>query len=83
MKYTYKTKGTCSSAIEFDLNNNIVTNVHFYGGCDGNLKALSRLVEGATTEEIETKLAGITCGWKKTSCADQLAQAVREARNSQ
>jgi len=82
MRYSYKTKGTCSSKIEFDLEDNIVSNVRFTGGCDGNLKAISRLIEGSTTEVLETKLAGITCGWKKTSCPDQLAQAVREAKNS-
>jgi len=79
MRYSYRTKGTCSSKIEFDLDNDIVTNVHFTGGCDGNLKAISRLVEGSSASEIENDLAGITCGWKKTSCADQLAQAVKEA----
>lgn len=82
MRYSYRTKGTCCSKIEFDLDNGIVTNVQFIGGCDGNLKALSRLVEGATAEDIEQKLAGLTCGWKKTSCGDQLVQAIKEAKNS-
>ena len=79
MRYTYKTQGTCSSKIEFDLNNNIVTNVTFTGGCNGNLKAISKLVEGMSVDEIGKKLAGNTCGFRSTSCADQLAQAVKEA----
>ena len=79
MHYTYKTKGVCASQIEFDIENNIVKNVKFYGGCNGNLKAVSLLVDGMSVEEIEQKLAGNTCGFKSTSCADQLAQAVRQA----
>ena len=80
MEYTYKTSGVCASQIKFEINNNIITNVRFYGGCDGNLKAIGTLVEGMTVEEIEGKLKGNTCGWKTTSCADQLAIAVREAK---
>lgn len=83
MKYTYRTKGTCSSQIELELDGNIVHNVKFSGGCDGNLKAIPALVEGCTVEEIERKLAGITCGRKQTSCADQLAKACRAALNQQ
>ena len=79
MKYEYRTKGTCSQMISFELDGNIVKNVSFYGGCNGNLKAISALVDGMTVEEIEKKLKGNTCGFKKTSCADQLAIAVREA----
>ena len=79
MKFTYKTKGVCASEIEFDLNGNIVTNVSFKGGCNGNLKAISKLVDGQTVESIVSKLAGNTCGYKPTSCADQLAKAVKEA----
>ena len=81
MQYQYKTQGTCSQAIQFDLEGNIVKNVSFYGGCNGNLKAISKLVEGMTVEEIEEKLAGNTCGFRPTSCADQLAKAVRKALN--
>jgi len=79
MKYEYKTKGTCSQAITFEIENNIVKNVSFYGGCNGNLKAIATLVDGMSVDEIEKKLKGNTCGFKKTSCADQLAIAVREA----
>ncbi len=79
MKYTYKTNGVCSSAIDFDLNGETVTNIRFFGGCDGNLKAISKLLEGKTVSEIESKLLGNTCGGKQTSCADQLAKAVRKA----
>lgn len=83
MKYTYKTKGTCSSHISFNIDDGIVTDVLFAGGCNGNLKAIAKLVDGMTVEEIETKLKGNTCGFKDTSCADQLAQAVRQAKDSQ
>ena len=79
MKYTYKTKGTCSSQIQFDIDGNVITNVKFTGGCNGNLKAISKLVDGCTVEEIEKKCSGIQCGMKSTSCADQLSKAVREA----
>ena len=79
MEYTYKTNGTCSSKIEFEVENGIVKNVRFTGGCNGNLKAVSTLVDGMSVSEIEQKLAGNTCGFKSTSCADQLATAVRKA----
>lgn len=80
MRYTYKTENTCSQIIEFDLNDNIVTNVKFLGGgCPGNLQALPRLVEGLTVEEIVKKIGGIICGMRATSCADQLARAVKKA----
>lgn len=83
MRYTYKTKGTCAYEISFDLNGNVVRNIRFSGGCNGNLKAISKLVDGMTVEQIESKLRGNTCGRRPTSCADQLARAVREAYNSQ
>ena len=79
MHYEYKTKNTCSRSISFDLDGNVVTNIKFNGGCDGNLKAISKLLEGSTVEEIESKLLGNTCGPRPTSCADQLAKGVREA----
>ncbi len=81
MRYEYKTENTCSQAIRFDINGNVITNIEFVGGCDGNLKAISKLLEGAAVEEIEGKLLGNTCGRRPTSCADQLAKAVREAYN--
>ena len=83
MHYDYKTQYTCARKISFDLEGNTVRNIEFYGGCNGNLKAISKLLEGATVEEIEEKLSGNTCGGKPTSCADQLAKAVREAYSEQ
>lgn len=83
MSYVYKTKGTCSSQISFDLDGDIVKNIKFTGGCNGNLKGIASIVDGFTVEEIVDKLSGITCGYKKTSCPDQLAKAVAEAYNSQ
>ncbi|MBE7022355.1 MAG: TIGR03905 family TSCPD domain-containing protein [Ruminococcaceae bacterium] len=79
MDYTYRTGQVCSMMITFHIEGNVITNVAFMGGCDGNLKAISKLVDGWTVEQIEEKLAGNTCGSKSTSCADQLARAVREA----
>ena len=79
MSYLYKTKGTCSTQIEVDLDGNIVKNVKFTGGCHGNLQAIPRLVEGMTVEEVERRISGIRCGMKSTSCPDQLACALKEA----
>lgn len=83
MKYTYKTQHTCSSSISFDINDDVVTNVSFTGGCNGNLKAISKLVDGMTADEIASILAGNTCGFRNTSCADQLAKAVLKAKAEQ
>lgn len=79
MRYEYKTKDTCAQVISFDIDGNVITNIEFYGGCNGNLKAISKLLEGATVDEIEGKLLGNTCGRRPTSCTDQLAKAVRKA----
>lgn len=79
MLYSYKTKGTCSTRIDFELDGNIVRNVIFTGGCHGNLQAIPRLVDGLTVEEIESRVKGIDCRGRGTSCADQLAQAIRKA----
>lgn len=79
MKYTYKTKSVCSSRISFDLDDGIVTNVEFTGGCNGNLKAIGKLTEGMEAERLIELLSGNTCGFKSTSCADQLANAVKLA----
>ena len=79
MKYTYKTKGTCSTLIELELEGNVVHNVKFTGGCNGNLQAIPRLVEGLTVEEVESKIKGISCNGRGTSCGDQLGRACREA----
>lgn len=83
MHYIYRTRNTCSMAIEFDINGDVITNVRFHGGCNGNLKAISILVNGMTVDEIEQKLRGNLCGNRPTSCADQLAIAVRQAYNEQ
>jgi uncharacterized protein (TIGR03905 family) len=82
MSYTYKTKGTCSTQIELELDGDVVHNVKFTGGCDGNLKAIPALVEGMTVDEVEKRISGIHCGFKNTSCGDQLAKACREAYNA-
>ena len=79
MRYTYKTNSVCAVQINFDINDDKITNVEFLGGCNGNLKAISKLVEGMSVSEIENKLKGNTCNRKTTSCADQLAIAVRKA----
>ena len=79
MRFQYRTQNVCSQIIYFDLNDNVVTNIEFYGGCNGNLKAISKLMNGKTVEEIEESLTGITCGSRPTSCTDQLAKAVRAA----
>ena len=79
MKHMYKTEGTCSQMIAFDLVDDKVKNIVFFGGWNGNLKAISKLVDGMSVDEIESKLLGNTCGPKPTSCADQLAKAVRQA----
>ncbi len=81
MEYNYKTRDVCSMFIDFDINDDVITNVRFTGGCNGNLKAISKLVNGWTVDKIEEILAGNTCGRKSTSCADQLAKAVRQAYN--
>lgn len=79
MVHTYQPRGVCSMRIEFELDGDVVRDIRFTGGCDGNLKAIAKLCEGMSVDEIEDKLAGNTCGWKNTSCADQLATAVRKA----
>lgn len=80
MEYTFETENTCAKAIRFTLKGDIVTNVEFLGGgCPGNLQALPKLIEGMTVKEIEEKIGGIICGRRQTSCADQLAKAVRKA----
>ena len=78
MQYEYKTKGTCSQRIFFDVENGKVQNVQFVGGCNGNLKGISALVEGMSVEEVISRVEGIRCGMKSTSCPDQLAQALKE-----
>ena len=79
MRYSYKTTGTCSQVINFNIEGNVITDIEFIGGCNGNLKAVSKLCDGMTVEEIEGKLLGNQCGMTGTACADQFAKAVREA----
>ena len=82
MRYEYLTQGVCPSKVAFDLEGETVHNVQFTGGCNGNLKAVATLVDGMTVDQINDKLAGNTCGFKKTSCADQLCQALVHARDT-
>jgi uncharacterized protein (TIGR03905 family) len=77
--YNYLTKGVCSSEINFDIVNNKVSNVSFTGGCNGNLKGVSTLIEGMDVNDAIKKLKGITCSGKDTSCPDQLANALQKA----
>lgn len=76
MKHTYKTKGVCAQLITFDLEDGIVSNIKFLGGCSGNTQGVATLAEGMKAEELVAKLSGIRCGFKGTSCPDQLAKAV-------
>jgi uncharacterized protein (TIGR03905 family) len=80
MQYEYTTKGTCSRSILFDVEDGKVKNVQFIGGCNGNLKGIAALVEGLSVEEVISRIEGITCGMKSTSCPDQLAQALKQVR---
>ena len=79
MSYSYTTQGTCSRKIDFDLENGTVKNVKFHGGCNGNLKGIASLVEGMKAEDAIERLSGIRCGFKNTSCPDQLAKALEKA----
>ena len=79
MTYKFKTRGVCASYINFDLNDGIVSGVSFQGGCNGNLRAISKLIEGQNAENVISILKGNLCGFKGTSCADQLAIALRAA----
>ena len=79
MRYNYRTQGVCSRSISFDLEDGIISNVKFDGGCNGNLKGISALAEGQPATEIIDVLTGITCGFKSTSCPDQFAKALKSA----
>ena len=76
MHKTYKTKGTCSTEIQYDIEDGRIYNVSFTGGCNGNLKGIAALVEGQKVEDVKNKLKGIKCGFKNTSCPDQLAKSL-------
>lgn len=80
MQYEYKTKGTCSQRIFFEVEDGIVKHVEFLGGCNGNLKGIGALVEGMQIDDVIARVEGIRCGMKNTSCPDQLAQALKEAK---
>ncbi len=79
MEYTFIPKGVCSRKISFEINDGIVSNVRFAGGCAGNTQGLAALAEGMKAEDVVTKLSGIRCGFKSTSCPDQMAKAVKAA----
>lgn len=74
----YKTQGVCARSIEIDVEKNIIKNVHFVGGCSGNTQGVASLLVGMTVEEAIKRLSGIRCGFKPTSCPDQLAKALQE-----
>lgn len=79
VKTLYKTQGTCSQYIEVGVKDGIVTHCHFYGGCDGNTKGLAQLVVGMKVKDVISKLNGVTCGMRRTSCPDQLCRAIEQA----
>ena len=83
MRYSYKTSGVCSRSITFEVENGIVSSVSYEGGCNGNLQGISRLVEGKTVDEVIAALSGIRCGYKDTSCPDQLTRALLQVKNQQ
>ena len=80
MNYTYTTKGTCSRLINISVDNGVIEDVSFVGGCNGNLQGISRLVKGMKVDGAISRLEGIKCGAKSTSCPDQLAQALKSIR---
>ena len=76
--YNYRTKGTCSSNIELEVEDGIIKDIAFWGGCNGNLQGISRLVKGMPVDEVIKRLEGVRCGMRPTSCPDQLAKALKE-----
>ena len=80
MEFKYKTQGTCSQNILFEIEDNKLKNVQFIGGCNGNLQGICRLVEGMDVDEVIARVDGIRCGMKPTSCPDQLATALKQAK---
>ena len=82
MTFSYKTRGTCSQKIDIELDGRTVKDVKFYGGCMGNLTGISSLVKGMDIDAVIDRLSGIRCGFKPTSCPDQLAKALCEIRDN-
>ena len=82
MQFEYKTKGTCSQRILFEIEDNKLKNVQYIGGCNGNLKGIAALVEGMDVNDVISRVEGIKCGMKSTSCPDQLAQALKEVKGA-
>ena len=82
MQYTYRTKGTCSQMISFEVEDNKVSNFQFFWGCNGNLKGIGALVEGMDVDDVIARVEGIKCGMKSTSCPDQLVQALKQAKEA-
>lgn len=83
MRYTYKPRGVCSQQMEIDIDGGKVTGLKVVGGCNGNLQGIAKLVEGMDVDEVISRLEGIHCGFKATSCPDQLAKALREIKEEQ
>ncbi len=83
MNFTYRTKGVCSRSIDIEIEDNIVKNVSFVGGCNGNLKGIGELTKGMEIDEVISRLENIKCGFKNTSCPAQLAEALKEYKNKQ
>ena len=83
MTYTYKTQGVCAAKINFDIEDGIVKNVQFMGGCNGNTQGVAKLAEGRPAEELISLLQGIKCGFKQTSCPDQFSKALQQALNEE
>ena len=83
MKFTYKTSGVCSRSIDIEVEDNVVKEVSFMGGCNGNLKGIAALVKGMNIDEVIVRLENIKCGFKNTSCPAQLAEALKKHKNEQ
>ncbi|MBR3968691.1 MAG: TIGR03905 family TSCPD domain-containing protein [Clostridia bacterium] len=83
MKFTYRTNGVCSRSIDIEIEDNIIKDVSFVGGCNGNLKGIGELTKGMNIDDVITKLENIKCGFKNTSCPAQLAEALKDYKNKQ
>ena len=81
MKHSYKPQDVCSQKITFDLTDGVLSDVRVEGGCNGNLKGICALLEGMKAQDVVDRFSGIRCGFKKTSCPDQIAQAIKKAQN--